>query len=60
MRGIMSKSSRCEAHISTERPLLTDSPHPTEQANEELTTMEEMPEELETRAHELLANGEEN
>ena len=30
-----------------------------EQANEELTTIEEMPEELENRAHALLANDEE-
>ena len=58
MRGIMSKSSDVRRTFLRKGPS-NGQPASDEQANEELTTMEEMPEELETRAHERLANGEE-
>ena len=58
MRGIMSKSSDVRRTFLRKGPS-NGQPASDEQANEELTTMEEMPEELETRAHELLAKGEE-
>jgi len=58
MRGIIPNSSNVRKDFLRKRPS-NGQPAPDEQDSEELTTMEEMPEELENRAHALLANDEE-
>ena len=57
MRGIIPKSSNVRKEFLRKRPSCGP-PAPDEQANDELTTIEEMPEEVEDRAHALLANDE--
>ena len=58
MRGIMPRSSNVRRDFLRKRPSNGHSASEP-QADEELTTMEEVPEELEERAQALLANGEE-
>ena len=58
MRGIIPKSSSVRKEFLRKRPSCGP-PASDEQANDELTTIEEMPEEVEDRAQALLANGEE-
>ena len=58
MRGIMPKSSDVRRTFLRKGPS-NGQPASDQQADEALTTMEEMPEELEQRAEELLTDGEE-
>ena len=58
MRGIIPKSSNVRRDFLRKRPS-NGQPALEQEADKELTTMEEVPEELEERAQALLANGEE-